>query len=211
MTSPRNDVVTVVPPRRSAFALGVKRALQVFFLFLCLPWFIGYWIGVAIWGRDRSFLLIGEYLAAVPGMIGVYLRQAFLGRTLVRCGPDCYFGWLSMLSMPQAEIGANVYIGRNCRIGFAAIGDRVMLADGAQILSGGREHARATETHDAQEQPQEYRRVVVGRGAWIGANAVVMADVGEGAVIGAGAVVVKPIPPRTVAVGVPARVVKELS
>jgi acetyltransferase-like isoleucine patch superfamily enzyme len=36
-----------------------------------------------------------------------------------------------------------------------------------------------------------------------------MADVGEGTVVGAGAVVTKPLPPHVVAVGVPAKVVRE--
>jgi virginiamycin A acetyltransferase len=206
-----SDVVETSPAQRSRLAIVVKRSVQVVFLFLCLPWFIAFWLGMLIWGRDRSFLLTGEYLAGFPGIFGVYLRQAFFGQTLSKCGPDIYFGWLSTLSMPQAEVGSNVYIGRNCRIGFATIGDRAMIADGAQILSGGREHGVAKAGREAQEQPQRFRRVTVGRGAWIGANAVLMADVGDGAIIGAGAVVVERIPARTVAVGVPARVVKATS
>ena len=55
----------------------------------------------------------------------------------------------------------------------------------------------------------------IGDGALIGMGAVVMngADVGEGAVIGAGAVVTegKAVPPHTLAMGVPARVVRELA
>ena len=211
MTNQRTDLVVVTPTKRSGLAMLVKRGLQAVFLILCLPWFLGFAVGCAIWGRDRSFLLTSEHLAAIPGMLGVYLRQAFFQRTLARCGNDCYFGWLGTLSMPQAELGANVYVGRNCRIGFATLGDRVMLADGVQILSGGREHGRASAGQDAQTRPQQYQRVTIGHGAWIGANAVVMADVGEGAVVGAGAVVVKPIPARTTAVGVPARVVNHLS
>jgi acetyltransferase-like isoleucine patch superfamily enzyme len=211
MTDSRSDLVVVEPKRRSAAAILIKRVLQFMFLFLCLPWFLAFGIGRLIWGRSRSFQLTAEYLAVVPGMIGVYLRQAFFERTLSRCGPDCYFGWLSTPSMAQAEFGASVYIGRSCRIGFASIGDRAMIGDGAQILSGGREHGRAAEGVTSQEQPQSFRRVTIGAGAWIGANAVVMADVGDGAIVGAGAVVVKPIPPRTTAVGVPARVLGDLS
>jgi acetyltransferase-like isoleucine patch superfamily enzyme len=111
--------------------------------------------------------------------------------------------------MTEAEVGDRAYIGRRCGIGFATVGAGAMLADGVQILSGGREHGLSGDG-DRQDQAQEFRRVTVGAGAWIGTNAVVMADVGDGAVVGAGAVATKPIPPRTVAVGVPAKVIRRL-
>src|SRR5262249_21339778 len=114
MSETELNAIFVAPPQRGPLAMALKRALQFAFLVLCVPWFIGYGIGRLVWGRDRAFLLIGEHLALVPGMIGVYLRQAFFERMLARCGADCYFGWLSTFSMPQAEIGANVYVGRNC-------------------------------------------------------------------------------------------------
>jgi acetyltransferase-like isoleucine patch superfamily enzyme len=81
-----------------------------------------------------------------------------------------------------------------------------MLADGVQILSGGREHAVSPGAKGPmRDQPQCYQRVHIGRGAWIGAGAIVMADVGCDAVVGAGAVVTRSIPAGCVAVGVPAR------
>jgi acetyltransferase-like isoleucine patch superfamily enzyme len=55
-------------------------------------------------------------------------------------------------------------------------------------------------------------RVRIGKGAWIGANAVIVADgkdleIGENAVVAANSTVTKSIPARSVAVGAPARVV----
>jgi acetyltransferase-like isoleucine patch superfamily enzyme len=108
--------------------------------------------------------------------------------------------------MAEAEIGDRAYIGRFCSIGCARLGDEVMLADHVQILSGGQEHTHSDASLSMQEQPQQYSRVSIGRGAWIGAGAIVMADVGEHAIIGAGAVVNRPIPANCIAVGVPARV-----
>ena len=46
----------------------------------------------------------------------------------------------------------------------------------------------------------------IGAGTWIGAGAVIMADVGRDSIVGAGAVVTKPVPDRVMAAGVPARV-----
>ncbi|QKJ21251.1 acyltransferase [Microbacterium hominis] len=64
-----------------------------------------------------------------------------------------------------------------------------------------------------RDQPiTEARPVRIGRGAWLGQNVVVMPGVtiGAQAVIGANSVVTRDVPPHTVAVGVPARVVREL-
>ncbi|MEM9519796.1 MAG: acyltransferase [Actinomycetota bacterium] len=54
--------------------------------------------------------------------------------------------------------------------------------------------------------------VTIGAGSWLGQNVVVMpgATIGAGAVIGANSVVRGDIPPRTVAVGAPARVVRRI-
>jgi len=54
--------------------------------------------------------------------------------------------------------------------------------------------------------------VRIGRGAWLGQNVVVMPGVtiGAGAVVGANSVVTRDVPARTVAVGAPARVIREL-
>jgi acetyltransferase-like isoleucine patch superfamily enzyme len=54
--------------------------------------------------------------------------------------------------------------------------------------------------------------VTIGDNVWIGNNAIVCKGVtiGDNSVVGAGAVVVRDIPPHCVAVGNPARVVKEL-
>lgn len=50
--------------------------------------------------------------------------------------------------------------------------------------------------------------VRIGSGTWIGAGAIVMADVGRDSIVGAGAVVTKPVPDRVLAAGVPAQVIR---
>jgi acetyltransferase-like isoleucine patch superfamily enzyme len=52
--------------------------------------------------------------------------------------------------------------------------------------------------------------IVIKRGCWIGQNVVVMPGVtiGELSIIGANSVVIGNIPPRSIAVGAPARVIK---
>ena len=60
---------------------------------------------------------------------------------------------------------------------------------------------------------QGFADVILRRGCWIGAKTIILpgVEIGENAVIGAGSVVTKSIPPRVVAVGNPARVIRTIS
>jgi acetyltransferase-like isoleucine patch superfamily enzyme len=60
-------------------------------------------------------------------------------------------------------------------------------------------------------QGYSVKEIVVEDGVWIGAGAIVTAGVhiGRNAVVGAGSVVTKDVPPYSVAIGNPARVVKQ--
>ena len=72
------------------------------------------------------------------------------------------------------------------------------------------DHPRDAET---RRSGLEFGRPVrIGRDVWIGGGAIILPGVtiGDRAVIGAGSVVTKDIPPNTVAVGNPCRVVREL-
>ena len=55
------------------------------------------------------------------------------------------------------------------------------------------------------------KKVTIGPDAYVGMGVDIMysGDIGKGSVVGSGAVVVKPIPPYSVAVGNPAKVIKE--
>jgi acetyltransferase-like isoleucine patch superfamily enzyme len=57
----------------------------------------------------------------------------------------------------------------------------------------------------------EARSVAIGRNVWIGRNCMILKGVtiGEGAIVGAGSVVRSDIPPFAIAIGNPARVVRE--
>ncbi len=181
-------------------------------LLLALPSLVMYWLWSLVLDKQRAFALSSEHLAKRAGMLGVYTRQAFYRYTTGGVGRDVCIGFMTVFSKPALRIGQRVYIGRFCSVGWAVLQDDVMLADGVQVLSGRHQHGtRELENTGGRgsqlirDNKQQYRCVTIGRGAWIGAGAVVMADVGAGAVVAAGAVVVNPVAAGVRVGGVPAK------
>ncbi|MEM1356218.1 MAG: DapH/DapD/GlmU-related protein [Planctomycetota bacterium] len=184
--------------------MAIKRLAQVLGWLLAMPARLRYTVLRRLVGEARALSSVSEAVARRPGLLGIYLRQAFYRSMLSAVGLDVHFGYQTLLSKPEAELGDRVYLGRFCTIGWALIGDDAKLADGVQVLSGARHH-QAKARIDVVADGVRYRPVRIGRGAWVGANAVVMADVGEGAVVGAGAVVTRSVAPHTAVAGVPAK------
>lgn len=182
---------------------------------------LGFWRAWPIWLGYRllrlcvddraAFSAASERISRAPGYLGVYARRAFYQRTLTSCGRDVFFGFGCLLSKPEARLGDRVYIGRHCLLGWAVIEDQAMLADGVQVLSGRHHHNRpgaSTNAGAAHDAAVHYEKVTVGRGAWIGAGAIVLADVGAAAIVGAGSVVTRPVPAGACVAGAPARVIQ---
>jgi len=158
-------------------------------------------------GRDVWFTTHGELLSLLPGKVGYYLRNGYYRLTLQRCQMGCQLSFGTYFTHSEAELGTSVYMGTRCLVGTATIEDEVLLADHVQILSGSRQHLPSDPLSPVQ-QSTRFIRVRIGKGTWIGAGAIVMADVGEHCIVGAGSVVTKPVPDFSVAVGNPARVVR---
>jgi len=158
-------------------------------------------------GRAQSaFVAGGQFLSLVPGIPGDYLRVAYYWITLESCSLRCRISFGTFFSNSRATVGEGVYIGPGCVLGRARIGAGTQIASQVQILSGARQHARDEHGKTLGSHTGAFRDVSVGKGSWIGAAAIVMADVGDRVTIGAGSVVTKPVPDGVVAVGNPARV-----
>ena len=183
----------------------MKWIAQTIARFFSLAYLLWYGLLILAMGRRRAFSTVIEEVSRFSGWGGVYVRQAFYRRVLAGIGEDVYFGFLSLVTKPGTRIGDRVYIGRFCVIGLCDIEDDVMFADGVQVLSGRHQHGRtAPEGGTLRDNEPKYDRVKIGKGAWLGAGSIVMADVGPGAVVGAGAVVSKPVSPGGRVGGVPA-------
>jgi acetyltransferase-like isoleucine patch superfamily enzyme len=107
-------------------------------------------------------------------------------------------------------IGDDTRIGMgNVVIGPVSIGNSVIFAQ--NIVVSGLNHGYEDISIPIAHQKVSTVPIVVEDECWIGANAVITAGVriGRHSVIAAGAVVTKSIPPYSVAVGNPARVIKQ--
>lgn len=106
-------------------------------------------------------------------------------------------------------IGNQSVIGIGCTvIGPVNIGNHVIMAQ--NIVLSGLNHGYELIDIPPSEQKTVTSLITISDDVWVGANCVITAGVtiGKHAVIGAGSVVTKNVPPYSVSVGNPARVVK---
>lgn len=172
-----------------------------------LPSLAGYLLRGAVLGRDRALEGSTQALGLVPGIVGDYVRGAFLARVLAGCAPTVTVRFGTLFSQSGAELEENVYVGPQCHLGLVHLERDVLLGAGVHIPSGAATHGTSRLDVPIREQPGTRTRVRIGAGTWIGSASVVMADVGKHCVIGAGSVVTRPIPDFSVAVGSPAKVI----
>ncbi len=159
-------------------------------------------------GPNRSLESASQLLSLAPGIVGQYLRRAFLQRVLARCHHSALVEFGTLFSQAGAILDENVYVGPRCQLGLVHLERDVLLAANVQIPSGGKTHYFDDPTKPIREQGGERRMVTIGAGAWIGTGAIVLADVGKGTVVAAGAVVTKSLPDNVIAGGVPAKVIR---
>jgi acetyltransferase-like isoleucine patch superfamily enzyme len=85
---------------------------------------------------------------------------------------------------------------------------------GASTKIGDMTYIYDTDFHQiSASDPVNCKPVRIGKNVWIGSNCMILAGaiIGDHSVIGAGSIVTGEIPPRSLAVGSPARVVKTFS
>ena len=184
-----------------------------------MPFFI-YW-------RSELYKLKGKIVIDAPvrtGMIkfgahGLGTQDLFYSRTMIQL-----YGTVVVKGKACIGRGSKISVGREARL---TLGENFMITGDSQIIC----HKEITFGNDCLlswdilMMDTDFHHVLdtsgyktnipkpinVGNHVWIGENAIVLKGVtiGDGAVIGAGSVVTKNIPAYCVAVGNPARVIRE--
>jgi len=181
----------------------LKAFMQAAFLVAAFPA-----AALAGFGRwEKPYGVFATASALVPGILGDYFRISFYKLTLAECSLSSRIQFGSFFAHPVARLGPHVYIGSYCILGNVIIGEGTQIASGVQVVSGRHQHLRDHLGRISSSEEGVFVSVVIGAQCWIGAGAIVMADVGAGTTIGAGSVVSRPIPPASVAVGSPAKVI----
>jgi acetyltransferase-like isoleucine patch superfamily enzyme len=125
--------------------------------------------------------------------------------------PGC---WLTLDPRGRIAIGSDCFLNRNTMIAaleLVEIGDHVMFANNCFVSD-------ADHRHDDPRRPVTRQGfttkgpVSIGPNCWFGVGCVVTSGVtiGERCVIGANSVVTHDLPPRVIAAGAPAKVIREI-
>jgi acetyltransferase-like isoleucine patch superfamily enzyme len=165
------------------------------------------------WRINRHMARAGAYIR-FP-IDGEVLEALDEGRLKVGEGtllePGC---WLTLSPRARIEIGSGCFLNKNTMLAALdriEIGDHVMFANNCFV--GDADHR-----YDDPDQPVTWQGfssqgpVRIGSNCWFGVGCVVTSGVtvGERCVVGANSVVTEDLPPRVLAAGAPARVIREI-
>jgi acetyltransferase-like isoleucine patch superfamily enzyme len=173
--------------------------------------------------RSKAFSVLGGRAFASFGPRSVVELPVRLGgEGRIAIGADVYIGsgsWLQAIGGDGAAtvaitVGDGTSVSGGCVLSAVrevTLGRKVLIARNCYIAD--HSHAFGDATRAVLDQGVDSVAAVrIGDGVWLGENVVVGPGVtiGQGAVVGANAVVLDDVPPRSVAVGAPARVVRHL-
>jgi acetyltransferase-like isoleucine patch superfamily enzyme len=172
--------------------------------------------------RVITFFYISPLFEACCESVGRRLRveqlPAVQGAVRIRLGDDVYVsgklavgGGRVFDESPELIIGNRVFLGHPCTILVSRrveIEDDVLISAGA-FISDSSGHPKDPSRRAAGDttDPADVRPVRICRKAWIGRGVTILPGVtiGEGSIVGAASVVTKDVPPFSVCVGNPGR------
>lgn len=181
---------------------------------------------------EKIILYIFSFL---PGSFGFKLRgllykQYFKSKNYVNISQFCKFikpksmyfgekvviGDRGFLTADGGEImvGSNTSFNVNVHINASVAGRIIIGKDcliGPNVVMRTADHIFSNPNKNIREQGHVANDIIIADDVWLGSNVIIVGgvNIGKGSVIGAGAVVTKSIPPYSIAVGIPAGVIKQ--
>lgn len=174
-----------------------------------IGWIIGRILNAGVRRGWIYFPFASEALSRLPFSLGWKLRRAIFAQVFPVMGTDAVVHHGVVFDDPRTQIGEDVWISSGCYVDYASIGNHVLIGPHCVLLSGGQHHNfDRTDIPIKQQGNRPKVAIVIADGAWIGANATVMASIGQHAIVGAGSVVTKPVPAYAIVAGNPARILR---
>jgi len=136
--------------------------------------------------QPRAAITVGSKTGIAPNV-------SFRNGERITIGDDCH-------------IGERAYLWAGNSTGKITIGNFVSIAPEVFITASDYSFEKGK---PFREQTKNEQDIIIGDDVWLGTRVTVTAGVtiGDGCIVGAGAVVTKDLPPNSVAVGVPAKIV----
>lgn len=174
--------------------------------------------------KPSRFFFIKEILISLVSFTGIkymvslmaYISMNYVvGRRKAKIGHKANIHPTVIIREPQnIVIGDNCYFNHNTILTGGHVKGKLII--GNNVLTGPNVGFYVANHHYAdphmliKDQGYDEEDIIVGNDVWIGANSVITSGVtiGDGSIIGAGSVVTKNIPPFSIAVGSPAKVIK---
>lgn len=168
--------------------------------------------------KSREVLAARYYLRACT-QVGRYVRV--VGRPLVQNAGTLIVGDRTIIQSTTVRCEFVAYAGGRLEIGprtwihyGCSIAAHELVRIGADCHLGPYTNIIDNAYHDIEDHllTPPSRSVIIGDNVWIGTRVIILPGVtiGDHSVIGAGAVVTKDVPPRSVAAGNPARILRTL-
>jgi acetyltransferase-like isoleucine patch superfamily enzyme len=184
-----------------------------------VPWLLRYRGGARLGSALRRISVAAthqhctvEFAGAVRLGPGFHLHIPDAGTLIVGNGVDFRRGFVCEISdggrvtigdgtvftsHALVQCSSSIDIGRRC-----AFGQSVQIVDGS--------HRFDDPEVAILDQGYDLRPIVIGDGAWVASKCTVFADIGEHSVVAAHSVVSRPVPPFCLAMGAPARPLRDL-
>lgn len=150
-------------------------------------------------GFRNAFLLKYCMYSVLLGSFNYRKIRPFLWRKMgAKVGKDCFIGyevWMDVTHSDLIELEDHVHVTTRCL-----------------LLCHQRDLSHYFVGDDSAKLPYRKNKIVLKKGCHIGMGTIICpgVTVGEGAIVGAGSLVTKDIPAWCVAVGNPARVIKQI-
>jgi maltose O-acetyltransferase len=165
--------------------------------------------------KDLRETFMHALLALPDALFSYRLRQFFFRYYFCSLGKNVLFAAYSRFNKPMnVVIGDNVAVSRGVLVTCSGqtqvkIGNDVLI--GPYVVIRTDDHVFDRIDIPIRLQGHKGADVIIEDDCWIGAHAIILkgVHVGKGSVIGAGSIVTNDIPPYSIAVGAPAKVIRK--